>query len=118
MPLGDLIADTIGQAIGELIVYGISYWTGYVFLSIISLGQLNMAPLSTISEKNLGKKKWHQIDWSIWLRRKNKRALKAEMVCLAGIAVWIVAGIGIYFALSNEEAIQTVVSTPFAALTA
>jgi hypothetical protein len=117
MPLGDLIADTIGQAVGEIIIYGTTYWTGYIFLSVISLGQLEMAPLSTISEKNPNKTKWFQIDWSIWLKRKNrKKALRAEVVCLVGTILLIGIGVGIYFAVSNGRANQAMVSTPEATL--
>ena len=104
MPLGDIIAETVG----ELIIYGVTYWTGYAFLSIVSLGQLEMAPLTTFSEKNKEKKKWYQIDWSIWLRKNGKKkALKAEVVVLTGLALWIAAGVGIFLALSTKGANQS-----------
>jgi len=104
MPLGEIIAE----AVGEVVIYGVTYWTGYAFLSAVSLGQLEMAPLSTFSEKNKEKKKWYQADWSIWLRQNGKKkALRAELVVLTGLALWIVAGIAIFLAISTKGANQS-----------
>ena len=72
---------------------------------------------STISERNPNKKKWFQVDWSIWLKRKNrKKALRAEAVCLAGTILLIGIGVGVYFVISHGGANQSMVSTPEATL--
>lgn len=97
MPLGEVIGEIIIRPFLELVVYGLAYGTGFVVLKAISFGSIRLAPLSTISEKNRDKRKWYQIDWSIWLdRSKHGRALKAECTCAVGMIVWIVAGVGIY----------------------
>ena len=78
-------------------LYGLSYWTGYIALKALSFGNIRLAPLTTIEEKNRNKKKWYQIDWSIWLHRPMQgRSLKAEYTCLMGILVWVAIGLGIY----------------------
>ena len=98
MPVGEVIGELILRPIVELVFYGLSYWTGFLVLKSVSIGTIRLAPLATIEEKNRGRKKWHQIDWSIWLHRPGKgRALKAECTCLAGMLVWVAIGLGIYF---------------------
>jgi hypothetical protein len=97
MPLGEVIGETILRPILELILYGITYWTGFFLLKAVTLGSIRLAPLTSIQEKNRSKKKWHQIDWSIWLHRPMQgRMLKAECTCLAGLLVWVAIGFGIY----------------------
>ena len=79
MPLGDVIGEAILRAIVELVLYGLTYWTGFLLLKAVTLGAIRLAPLTSIEEKNRSKKKWHQIDWSIWLHRPMQgRALKAR----------------------------------------
>lgn len=107
MPLGDLIAETVGRAIGEFIFHIAAYWTGFVFLTLATLGQIKLAPALSYGEKNIGKKKWYRLDWSIWLRGTgSQKELKAEFVSLVGILVWVAVGFGIYLALQTEGAIQ------------
>ncbi len=97
MPVGEIIGEVIFRSILELVFYGLSYWTGFLFLKGISFGSIKLAPLSTIEEKNRSKKKWHQIDWSIWIHRPMQgRALKAECACLVGMLIWTAVGFGIY----------------------
>ncbi len=80
MPIGEALAEIVIRPIFELIFYGVAYWIGYLVLSILSLGQLKLAPLMSIDQKK-GK-----IDWSIWLHRPMQgRVLKAEVVCLSGL---------------------------------
>lgn len=99
MPLGELIGEVFIRLIGEFIIYGISYWTGYLLLKLLSLGRIQIAPLLTIEEKNRNKKRRQKTDWSIWLHRPMQgRALKAEFTCLIGILAWAGAGVAIYFA--------------------
>ena len=102
MPLGEIIA----HAVGEVVIYGVAYWSGYAFLSIASLGRLKMAPLSTFSDKNKNKAKWYQLDWSIWLRKNRQKMLKAECVVLTGLVLWVVVGIIVFLALSNPGTVQ------------
>ena len=104
MPVGEFIGEIILRPIFEIVLYGLSYWTGFLFLKALSFGSIRLAPITTIDEKNRKKKKWYQIDWSIWLHRPMQgRALKAEYTCLVGMLVWIAVGCGIYFAMSKEQ---------------
>jgi hypothetical protein len=112
MPVGEFIGEIILRPIFEIVLYGLSYWTGFLCLKALSFGSIRLAPLTTIDEKNRKKKKWHQIDWSIWLHRPMQgKALKAEYTCLDGMLVWVVVGCGIYFSMSKEQsAAKTVAS--------
>src|SRR5690625_4431007 len=92
-----IISEVFGRMIGEVIIYGIGYWTGFLFLSAITFGRLPMAPLMTIHEKNRSKRKWYQSDWSIWIHQPMKgRELKAECVLFVGLAIWAIFGIVIF----------------------
>lgn len=115
MPIGEVIGEIILRPILEIVFYGLSYWTGFVVLKIVSIGTIRLAPLLTIHEKNRSKKRWHQIDWSIWLHRSMQgRALKAECTCLVGILAWVAVGLGIYFGTSEDQqtANKTSILTP------
>lgn len=88
----------------EVVFYGLAYWTGFIALKIFSFGTLNLAPLMTIEERNRRKKTTRQIDGSIWLHRPmRKKALKAEMTCLAGILCWVAVRFGVYFATQETD---------------
>jgi len=98
MPIGEVIGEIILRPILELVFYGICYWTGFILIKFTSLGRIKLAPLHTIHEKNRNKKKWYQVDSSIWLSRPmQRRALKAEFTCLLGMIIWITLGVVIYF---------------------
>ena len=93
MPLDDILAELGLRVILEFILYGITYWIGFLLLKIFSLGQLRIAPFSTIQERNHGK----MIDWSIWLERSyRERALKADFVCLVGLLFLAATGVSLY----------------------
>jgi len=92
-----IFREIIVRTICELIIYGIGYWTGFLFLSTITLGRLQMARLMTIHEKNRSKRKWYKIDWNIWIHQPMKgRELKAECVLFVGLAIWAIFGIVIF----------------------
>ena len=104
MPLGDVIGEVILRAIVELVLYGLTYWTGFLLLKAVTFGTIRLAPLTSIEEKNRSKKKWHQIDWSIWLHRPMQgRALKAECTCVVGMMALASIGLAIYFATRDNE---------------
>jgi hypothetical protein len=115
MPLGEIIGEVILRPILELVLYGLTYWTGYPLLKAVTFGSIRLAPLTSIEEKNRSKRKWHQIDWSIWLHRPMQgRALKAECTCLVGMLVWAAVGFAIYFGTrdDNQTANKASISTP------
>ena len=115
MPIGAFIGEVLLRGVFEIIFYTLAYYTGATALWIVTLGQIRLAPLTTIDEKNRSKRKWHQIDWSIWLHRPMQgRALKAEFTCLVGILVWVVIGFGIYFGTRDNQpnANKASLSTP------
>ena len=104
MPIGEAIAEIVIRPIFELIFYGVAYWIGYLVLSILSLGQLKLAPLMSIDQKN--RKKKGKIDWSIWLHRPMQgRVLKAEVVCLSGLL--FLAGTACIFYFVTRDADQS-----------
>lgn len=103
MPLGEIIGEIILRPILEVVLYGLTYCIGFVILKLISFGSIKLAPLTTIEQKNRNKKKWYQIDWSIWIHLpKHGRALKAECTCLVGMVALAAIGFGIYFASQNK----------------
>jgi hypothetical protein len=101
MPIGDLIGEILLRGIFEIILYTVFYYTGAVVIWIFTLGQLRIAPLSSIETTNRGKNRWN--DWSIWLHRPfQERLLKAECVIFVGLLFWIAFGIGLYFLLKEK----------------
>ena len=68
MPLAEIIGETLGRVVAEFLLDVVAYWTGYVFLKFATFGSVEIAPALSCGEKNEGKAKWYQIDWSIWLR--------------------------------------------------
>ncbi len=90
MPLGELIGEFLLRGILELVFYTAFYWTGYIFLKVVSAGQLHLAPFSSYGDKNRSKRKWYQFDSSIWLHRPmQRRVLRAEFTMLVGLLIWV-----------------------------
>jgi hypothetical protein len=116
MPIGEFIGEVLLRGVFEIIFYTLAYYTGAMALWILTLGQVRLAPLTSIESTNRGRNRW--TDWSIWLQGPGRgRSLKAEFTCLVGILVWVAIGIVIYFASceekpnTNKSAHQTAVST-------
>ena len=98
------IGELILLPILECILYVFSYGTGYLLLNTFSLGKIKLASLTSYQQKKRGKKKWYQIDWSIWLHRKGKgKQLKAEVTCLVGILFWLAILIGAVVVASHGD---------------
>ena len=115
MSIGEFIGEVLLRGILEIIFHTLAYYTGAIALWVVTLGQIRLAPLTTIGDKNRSKQKRHQIDWSIWLQRPMQgRALKAECTCLVGIVVWVAIGFGIYFGTRDDKqnADKASLSTP------
>lgn len=70
--IGEILAELGLQAIMEFIFYGTTYWIGYGTLSLLSMGRIPMAHLSTLGDRNNN----GRIDWSPWLHRDGHRLLK------------------------------------------
>lgn len=99
MPLREFIGEVILRSILKLVLYGLTYWIGFLLLKAVTVGAIRLAPLTSIEEKNRSKRKWRQIDWSIWLHRPMQgRVLKAEYTCLVGMMALAAVGFGIYLA--------------------
>lgn len=95
MPVGEWIADFFLRGILEVVVTVVAYYTGACALSVLTLGQLPLAPLATFEERN--RKPKGKRDWGIWLYRPGRvKLLKAEWVCVAGFLVWLFIGVGAY----------------------
>ena len=102
MPVGEFIAECVFRPIFEIVIGGLAYVTGAVFLKVVTVGQVDLAPLDTLHERNRSPK--GRRDWSIWLQRPGKRsALKADWVCIVGFLVWAVIGLSIYQATKDRE---------------
>jgi hypothetical protein len=100
MPISEIIEEVILRPI----IVGLSYFTGYVILKSCTLGAIKLAPLSTIYQKNRDKKKWYQVDWSIWLERGGRgRMLKADLVCTIGFIAWGAVGLTIYMVQRDKD---------------
>ena len=44
MPLDDILKELGLQFLFEIVFYGITYWTGFLVLKIVSIGNLDLAP--------------------------------------------------------------------------
>lgn len=94
MTLGTFIGEIILRGILESLLYPLSYWTGASALKVVTSGRIRIAALRRFGERNRDKKKWHQIDWSLWLNPGSpKRVLKAESACMLGTLTWLALGL-------------------------
>lgn len=92
MAIGESLLRIVGEALVEAFAYGITCWVGFITLKVLSLGQLRVAPLSTLHERNRGRRS----DWSIWLDLPLRtRALKAGFACFVGVIILLI-GVGIF----------------------
>ena len=94
MPLGDIAGELLRPFV-EIVLYGAAYWTGYIFVKIITFGTADIASFWTIDEKR--KKK---IKKSVQLKKDAK--VRADATAGIGFLVWVVIGLFIYFS-SNES---------------
>lgn len=98
MPVGEFIVEIGIRVLVEIIFYGIFYWFGFVVIKAVTLGNVKLAPLSTIGDKNRRKKE-RKVDLNIWLHRPmQERMLKAEAVCVVGVILCGVIGYVVYLA--------------------
>jgi hypothetical protein len=98
MPLGEIIAELGLRIIFEFVFYGITYWTGFVILKVLTLGGARLAPFSTVGDKDRGRR----IDWSFFLHTSSGRLLKMESVCLIGMLFWILVGVLVFLAMRAD----------------
>ena len=97
MPLGEIVGEVILRPIMEVVVCGLSYVTGYLVLKLVTLGNIDLAPLARLHERRGGKKKWYQVDWGLWIdASKSRKLLKAEWTCTVGIVILVAVGVAIY----------------------
>lgn len=98
MPLGEAVGEFFFRAVLEIVLHGLLFGFGYLFLKLISLGRLPLAPFSTFGDRNSSEKKFWSWKWSIWLKcGKHGRAIKAEFVTLVGLVV--TAGVAVFYYL-------------------
>ena len=100
MSLGGLLAELGLGLVLECVLYGLSYWTGFLVLKVSTLGTLNLAPLLSIGKRRKRKQGMKKPDLGVWVSiGKQRRALSAEVVCLVGVLTWIVTGVVYYLLL-------------------
>lgn len=92
MPFGEIIAEIGLRLLLEFVFYGVTYWTGFVILKLITLGRARLAPFSTSGDES--RRRW--IDWSFFLETSGGRKLKMESVCLVGMLFWILVGVLVF----------------------
>ncbi|MCW1886388.1 hypothetical protein OKA04_16745 [Luteolibacter flavescens] len=95
------VATIVGYVFGAL-----GHLTGSAFLTIITLGRLDLAPLDALFEENRFRKKKQDVISSIFWRHQpgKRRALKAGWVCFVGLLLWVVIGVGTYQVLKSQPA--------------
>lgn len=105
MPIGEFIGDVLLRGfLGflEVVLYTLAYYTGAITFWTVTLGTIRLAPLSSIDQTNRGRNRW--TDWSIWLHRDRQgRLLKAEVVILTGLLLWLGVGAGLYFTFRGDQ---------------
>jgi hypothetical protein len=89
----NMIGEMIAEVLLEGLLYAASYWTGSIFITLISGGKVNIAPFDRKRKKTLNP------EWDFIITYKGKKALTAESVCLVGFLVWVVIGVGLFFLL-------------------
>lgn len=82
----------------DVVIFGVSYWTGYFFLNGVTFGTLPLAPPLSMGERNR-RTAYSKQTRCLWISLPGQgRVLKAEVVCLVGGVVWIALGLGVYWA--------------------
>jgi hypothetical protein len=56
MPLGEAVGEFFFRAVLEIVLHGLLFGFGYLFLKLISLGRLPLAPFSTFGDRNSSEK--------------------------------------------------------------
>jgi len=76
--------EFVFEVIGKLILSVIAYWTGFILLKCISLGQLQLAAIWEYGDTY---DKWWR-DNSLWVPNTHPRKLRALYTVLTGILFW------------------------------
>ena len=111
MPAGEIIGEIVGEIILRPIitiiayVFGsLGYFTGAAFLTIVTFGRLELAPLESLFGEGCFRKRPDIFSMILWMEQPGKRrALKAGWVCFTGIFLWIVIGLGTYQVLKGRN---------------
>ncbi len=89
------VLEVVLQIFVELFFRTVFHWTGFLFLSIVSFGSLN---LGTYHEKrrqwakpSRDKRKYYKrLEKSIWIAdHRKKKCLHPDLVSLTGLLVWV-----------------------------
>jgi hypothetical protein len=95
MALGEIIAELGFRFLFEVVIDGITYWTGFAILKAVSLGTIRVAPFWTLGRESRGR----FVDCT---DTSSRRVLSVETVCLIGMVVWILLGILMFFVFGAE----------------
>jgi hypothetical protein len=98
---GEILVEGCLLEICRVLLLVLTYYTGAVVLTIVSLGNLRCAPICTIDE-NVATRRKSGGDCCFRVY-KGERVLRAELVALTGMVAWIALGTLIYFAVSSNN---------------
>jgi hypothetical protein len=85
-----MIGEIIAQILVECVFYWLCYWTGHLFLSLVTGGKLKVVPFNRKKPRQKG------ITWDVYALVGGKKLLTAEAVCLVGVSAWVAIGITVY----------------------
>jgi len=81
------IVESLSKELARVVVFVIGYYTGVLLVLVLTWGRIRAAPIESMDSANPGKSRW--TDWSVWLEEGHQgKSLKAEIVCLVGVAAW------------------------------
>lgn len=91
--LDELVKDALTEIL-KPILWNISYYKGVVFLSIVTFGQIRLAPPKMRSGKRPKQKKGQRrklrFEHWFWVYRPGKkRYLHSEVTALIGLSMWL-----------------------------
>jgi len=97
MAIEDLVGDFILRPILEILLYIFGFGTGYVVLSVLSFGNLKLAPFSKLSDFSRKKRKKGK-RFTIWLNSsKHNRVLHSDVTLVVGLIFWACVGVITYY---------------------
>lgn len=90
------ILEIILQVVFEILILGISYWTGVILISILTLGSVRLAPFSSYGAKLPKFKRGERRNFFWIYGPRKKRLLHPRVTAIVGFLFWAVL-VAVYF---------------------